>query len=133
MATDPGTGNRAGPPTVGGRRPKSVQGESAQDRRQLTREGSANLLTGLSSLYGGNQRSEELISQLTQQLEEPEFLIDPQTVREMIRQLERLNHEQVSEVEEGTIGPETRAIDLSRLPPAYRRAIEQYFEKLSEQ
>jgi hypothetical protein len=106
---------------------------TAQECAQLAREASANLRAGIASLYGNTDRSSQVIDQLESKVDETESLIDANTVRELIRQIQQLSREREPGAKPDSQRSETSNVDLSRLPPTYRQAIEKYYQKLSEQ
>jgi hypothetical protein len=106
---------------------------SAQDRARLVREARSNLGIGISEVYGNNERSEQVAKQVEEKLEKPANLIDLQTIRDLLSQIQPMSRERGTEDRPKEEPAKTSNVDLSRLPPAYRQAIEKYFEKLSEQ
>ena len=98
----------------------------------MAQEGATNLAAGISSLYGDSPRAEQVLDDLQQRLERPESLIDPKVVQQLLEAVQRIRREGSTAAELDREPSDRRTIDPSRLPPAYRQAIEKYFEKLSE-
>ena len=74
-----------------------------------------------------------MLRKLQEELKRPKIVIDIRIVESLLRQIQPLRRE----VAPGTTPSPKEAkqtyIDPSRLPPAYRKSIEKYFQKLSEQ
>ncbi len=106
---------------------------SQHERVQLAKEGGTNLAAGISSLYGDNPRAEQVLDDLQHQLEQPESLIDPEVVQQLLAAIQRIRREGATGAELDGEPSDRRTIDPTRFAPAYRQAIEKYFEKLSEE
>ena len=70
---------------------------SAQDRARLARDARINLGMGISSLYGNNEPSEQVISRIEDKLERPETFVDAQTIRDLMSQIQQLSRESETE------------------------------------
>jgi hypothetical protein len=106
---------------------------SAQTRSRLGGEALANLESGLPAVYGSSQRSQQILSELKRDLEDPAVALDMKMVRELMRQIQELRREITVDDGQQTDQTPTVHIDSSRFPPEYRASIEKYFERLSEQ
>jgi hypothetical protein len=129
-------------------RPAIAQGlrqlESAARRRELGRSSPAtdtqlrssaarNLQNGVWGEYGHNDRTDAFVQQMTDDLREPDFQVDALTVQELLQQIQSLRREVATKSERTTEETDLQRQDTNHFPPAYRRSIEKYFEKLSEQ
>jgi hypothetical protein len=108
-----------------------VQSEGMDSK--LGREALASIEAGLVGIYGYNERTEDVLRKLQEELKRPKIVLDIRIVESLLRQIQPLRRE----VAPGTTPAPKEAkqtyIDPSRLPPAYRKSIEKYFQKLSEQ
>ncbi len=100
---------------------------------QLRREALRNLIEALKNDYGQNERAKELIARLERMQTEPLFTFDVETIKELIRKIQSLRREAAIEDQRKSAGPDVRNLDPAKLPADYRKSIEKYFEKLSEQ
>ncbi len=66
-------------------------------------------------------------------LKNPDYVIDVAELQKLVSSIQSLRREASATGETPDEDPDLFNIDPSRLPPAYRRSIEKYFEKLSEQ
>ncbi len=106
---------------------------SRQDQARLGREAASNLEAGMSEPSGYNERSRQVVEEFRRDLEEQAIPIDLELIRELREDIQQLRRE-VTMKDQGPDGePEIKHIDPSRLPPAYRKSIETYFQKLSEE
>jgi hypothetical protein len=106
---------------------------STRDRDRLAREARTNLGIGITGLYGSNERSEHVINHVDEMLKQPAEHIDMKIVQELLNQLQQLSRDSRAVDRPSEEPAKTTNVDLSRLPPDYREAIEKYFERLSEQ
>jgi hypothetical protein len=105
---------------------------SREARMRLGQEAVANLESGIQELYGQNEISRQATNAIRQRLAEP--VLDLQLLRRLRQDIERLQREtQTDDQPAPEQKPEKSHMDTSRFPPAYRKAIQRYFEKLSEQ
>lgn len=106
---------------------------SRQDQARLGREAASNLEAGMSEPSGYNERSRQVVEELRRDLEERAVPIDLELIRELREDIQQLRREVTMKDQSPTVEPEIQHIDPSRLPPAYRKSIETYFQKLSEE
>jgi hypothetical protein len=111
-----------------GRRPLTQE-----QQRRLRADAAANFAEGIPSVYGHNQRSEQVVDRIRRDLTEQVEPVDLQKVRELVSQIQQLQREVAVDSEPRNQDTELTNVDPSRYPPAYRRAIERYFQALSEQ
>jgi hypothetical protein len=104
---------------------------SRQNQMKQGQEALGNLQQGMSSLYGNNDRSLQLLLKLDQMLK-AERPIDVGNLRELMNELQHFSFEAADQMERQQDKPEVTNIDPTRLPPAYRGRIQKYFQKLSE-
>jgi hypothetical protein len=100
---------------------------------RLRRSAARNLQDGVWSEDGQNERTDGVVMRMREDLQEPEFKVDLQTVQELMREIQNLRREVVTPEERKTGEIEIQHLDASRFPPAYRQSIEKYFQQLSEQ
>lgn len=113
----------------------SQQGRPLSPTDEARQRGEAlhNVQDGVRGLFGDNQRSQAMLSELEEELQDATVPVDVAMIERLVRELEKRR------IEAGAAGVKNPAaqpvtlIDPARLPPAYRRQIEKYFEKLSEQ
>ncbi len=106
----------------------------AETQSQLHNEALRNLSEGITGLYGHNERTQLVLQQLRQRLEQPVAAVDPETVRELAQRVQTLRRETVTlEQTEDIEQQPITGIDPTRLPPEYRESIRKYFEELSRQ
>ncbi len=103
-----------------------------QQQRELRQDAAAQFAEAVPAIYGHNQRSQEFVEQLRRDLTEKMTPVDLETVRQLASQLDALRRETNVTARDTQAPAEIRQIDASRVPPAYRRAVEKYFETLSE-
>jgi hypothetical protein len=99
----------------------------------LVREALAGIEAGLASVYGYNERTQDVFRTLQEELKRTKIVIDVGIVESLLRQIQPLRREVASGTAPAPKEAKQTYIDPSRLPPAYRKSIEQYFQKLSEQ
>jgi hypothetical protein len=87
----------------------------------------------VSDIYGHNERSDQLVDRLHEDLVEKKTPVDQETIRQLMSEIQELARETTLNEPETDEPEQLKNVDPSRLPPAYRRAIERYFQKLSEQ
>lgn len=105
---------------------------NGRSSEQLRREALQNLIDSLKSDYGQNEQAQELIDQLEKLQQKPLFTFDAETIKELIRKIQSLRRE-VAENQQKPEPADVQNLDPEKLPPDYRKSIEKYFEKLSEQ
>jgi hypothetical protein len=106
---------------------------SPHQRSRLAGEALANFQEGLPAVYGDNQQSRQAMRELEQELMDPGVPLDVEIVQRLLDEISQMRRgEETDNDREADAGP-TVHVDPSRLPPAYRKSIEAYFEKLSEQ
>jgi len=115
------------------RRQASAGVQSEGMDSELGREALANIEGGLASIYGYNERTRDLIAKLQEELKRPKIIIDIRIIESLLRQIQPLSREVAPEAAPARKEAQQTYIDPSRLPPAYRKSIEKYFQKLSEQ
>jgi hypothetical protein len=98
----------------------------------LGREATANLQAGVRGVYGHNDRSQQVLDKLERDLKEPDIPLNMRTIEELMQDIQQLGHEVAVDEEPEPEQAESLQLDPSQLPPAYRKSIEKYFEKLSE-
>jgi hypothetical protein len=108
------------------------EGQS-ENTRSLQADALRNLSQGIRGLYGHNQRSEQVIQELVNRLDEKVTPVDADSLADLIRQIQGLGRE--SAVNEPTAKEprDLSGIDPTRFSPEYRSAIQKYYEKLSRQ
>jgi hypothetical protein len=104
---------------------------SPQDRASQEQEALFNLRTGLKDLYGNNERSTQILTQLEQALK-VDAPVDIEILKKLMTELEHFSVETADRMASKDDKPEVTNIDPSRLPPAYRGRIQKYFQRLSE-
>lgn len=90
------------------------------------------LRDNLRELYGNDDRSEQLVVMLEEELKDKTLPLDPVKIKKLMDEIRSFSIE-VRDAHQKPDEPEVTHIDPSRLPPAYRARIERYFRKLSEQ
>lgn len=105
---------------------------SSQDEARLRRESVANLQSGVQGAYGNNERSRRALENVQQALEDPAVPVDERLIQRLLDVVERLSRERTLTDKRPQEEPGLTHTDPSRLPPAYREAIERYFRRLSE-
>ncbi|HUY33951.1 MAG TPA: hypothetical protein VMV69_14485 [Pirellulales bacterium] len=105
---------------------------SPQDEKQLREEALDRFEEGLPALYGHNERTVQLLQRLERDLKDDEFPLDLLVVRKLVEEIQSLRRESAAEGEKQPDAMVIQNIDPSRLPPAYRKSIEKYYQKLSE-
>ena len=125
-----------GPPAIeeGLRRLESLARRAAQSRPgdlRLGQEALESFQAGLESTYGYNERTQETLRELEEEVKQGERPIDIQLVRELLRGIQQVGRESVTAAKPDEA--QKTQIDPARLPPAYRKSIERYYQKLSEQ
>ncbi len=106
---------------------------SADQRSQLRDSALQNLIEGIASLYGYNDRTRDVIQQMRRKLKEPDQPVDAVTVNELRQEIQNLRRD-IDGRDEQQVEPDGRTeFDPSQLPPDFRRSIENYFRALSRQ
>ena len=103
-----------------------------QDQKQRA-EAVANLETGIFGRLGHNDRTVALVRQLQRDLLEKHEPVEAKLIAKLRDDLQERRVEVSSKDTPKPDDPKATHIDPARLPPAYRKAIETYFEKLSVQ
>ncbi len=78
-----------------------------------------------------NERSSRLLILIDQILKDPEKL-EPLELKKLMEQLQNYSVELTEDRAKNQEDPQVNHIDTKNLPPAYRKRIEKYFQKLSE-
>jgi len=104
---------------------------SRPDQNSQGQEALYNLQNGMRSLYGDNDRGNQLMLKLDKMLkgEAPPELED---LKKLMDELQHFSVETADRFAKKEDKPEVTNIDPTRLPPAYRGRIQKYFQKLSE-
>jgi len=105
---------------------------SAQDQAKQGQEALYNLQTGLRETYGSNERGNQIMLHLEQELKKGESPLDVENLKKLMEELQHFSLEISALEARKEDKPEVTNIDSARLPPAYRGRIEKYFQKLSE-
>jgi hypothetical protein len=114
------------------RRQQSGQRLPQPAESQLRQEAATNLQEGIESVYGHNENSQQVVNKLRDDLKNPDYVIDVAELQKLVHDIQSLRRETATRATPDE-DPDLFNIDPSRLPPAYRRSIEKYFQKLSEQ
>lgn len=103
----------------------------SDDQAKAGREALYNLQRGLRETAGSNERGNQIMVHVDEELKKGEFPLDLERLKKLLDQLQNFSLELSGSPskEEKT---EVTHIDPSQLPPAYRGRIEKYFQKLSE-
>jgi hypothetical protein len=91
------------------------------------------LALGIHDLYGYNEKTSLLVQNMRRDLVEPEFRVDKETVQSLLSQIQSLRREVSSDQPEPDQENPLVDFDPARLPPEYRKQIENYFKELSKQ
>lgn len=133
---------QAGEPKSPGEQPGKSEAPDAQrpgrltgmQRDQLRQDALTNLREGIYGRYGHNERSEQAVGQLEKQLNDSQTPIDASVVEQMLRTIQNIQRERRAVADrESPQEPDVIHVDPAKLPPTYRRPIESYFRRLSEQ
>ena len=131
---------KEGPEAIeeGLRRLESLARRAARQRSQpqpadprLGQEALESFEAGLENTYGYNERTQQTLHKLEEQLKRGERPVDMQLVRELLQSIQPASRESVTAAKPDEA--QQTQIDPARLPPAYRKSIERYYQKLSEQ
>ena len=106
---------------------------SPGDSRRLRDGAMRDLAEGIPALYGHNERTQLLVDSMRRDLQEPEFRVNLATIQSLLRQIQGLRREVVSEESKPDRDNPLTDLNPTNLPPDYRRPIEKYFEELSKQ
>ena len=118
------SGDRGGP---------SVRPIDRQSRGQLGQAALASIQASAPALYGYNERTREVIAKLQEALKQPETPLDVRLIQSLTQEIQRASREVAVQGAQKTDESQKTYIDPSRLPPAYRKSIEKYFQELSQQ
>ncbi|MFM8772132.1 MAG: hypothetical protein ACKOE4_08985 [Candidatus Kapaibacterium sp.] len=86
---------------------------------------------GLETTYGHDEQTQQAIRNLERELKRGEQPVDAGLIQELLRGIQRTGRETVTTAQPDQT--QKTQIDPARLPPAYRKSIERYYQKLSEQ
>ena len=103
---------------------------SRSDQAKQGREALYNLQTGLRSLYGDNERGNDILTKLDRVFKAE--ALDVGDLKKLMDELQHFSVETTERLARKEDKPDITNIDPSRLPPAYRGRIQKYFQKLSE-
>ena len=105
---------------------------SSQDQAKLGQEALYHLQNAMKEKGGSNERGNQLLLQLDQELKKGEQPVDVEILQSVMDALQAFTVDLASKRDPKEPRPEMTELDSSRLPPAYRGRIQKYFEKLSE-
>jgi len=105
---------------------------SPQDQAKQGQEALYNLQLGLREMYGSNERGNQIMLRLQQELKKGESPVDVEGLKKLMDELQNFSLELTAAQAKKEDKPDVTNIDPSKLPPAYRGRIEKYFQKLSE-
>ena len=105
---------------------------SPNDRSKQGEEALFNLQTGLRETYGSNERGNQIMLHIEQELKKGEQPPDLENLKKLMDELQNFSLEISALESKKEDKPEVTNIDPATLPPAYRGRIEKYFQKLSE-
>ena len=103
---------------------------SRSDQAKQGREALYNLQTGMRSVYGDNERGNEILAQLDRVIKAE--ALDIGDLKKLMDELQHFSVETSERLARKEDKPDITNIDPTRLPPAYRGRIQRYFQKLSE-
>ena len=109
-------------------KPMSPQAEAKQQE-----DARLALDKSIPQLYGTNQSTTDLLSQVDQDLKGDGKPVDLDVLKKLVDQIQNLRIELDDKKMEKPDKEEISHIDPSKLPPEYRERVERYFQKLSEQ
>ncbi len=113
---------------------RSEQGTiSTAAQEALRRGGVADVIAGLSSQYGSDQRSQVVVRQLREQIAENKLPVDMKTLERLREQIQTLQQDLATQVDTTIETNQTRHVDPANFPPEYRQSIETYYRSLSEE
>lgn len=101
-----------------------------EDQGKQGQEALYNLQLGLRDQYGDNDRGNQILLSLKQDLKTN--VIDVGELQKLMEQLQHFSVETAEHLAKKDENPDITNIDPTRLPPAYRGRIQKYFQKLSE-
>jgi hypothetical protein len=101
--------------------------------QQLRHDAAERLADGVSDAYGNNDRTREAIVRLRTDLEDTKIPIDLRVVEELLRDIPGQRAEAAPIDAPAADEEDLLKLNPERVPPPYRRSVEKYFEKLSEQ
>ena len=104
-----------------------------QDQGPLGQAALASIQASAPALYGYNEQTREVIARLKEALKHPETPLDVRLIQSLTEEIQRASRELAAQGAEKKDESQKTYIDPSRLPPAYRKSIETYFQKLSQQ
>jgi hypothetical protein len=108
-------------------------GRPQPGQAKLGQEALASLQASAPAMYGYNERTREIIGKLEEALKHPEKPLDVRLIQSLTEEIQKANREVAAQGAEKADESQKSYIDPSRLPPAYRKSIEKYYQKLSEQ
>ena len=106
---------------------------SPENDAKQREEALRNLSAGLWGVHGHNERTDKVVALLERELKEKGQPLDELRIQKLMDELRTFSIEVSDKDRKKPDEPTTTTVDPSRLPPAYRGRIEQYFKKLSEQ
>ena len=106
---------------------------SPENNAKQREEALRNLSAGLWGMHGHNERTDKVVALLERELKEKGQPLDELRIQKLMDELRTFSIEVSDKDRKKPDEPTTTTVDPSRLPPAYRGRIEQYFKKLSEQ
>ena len=110
-----------------------MQRLSPAQQQQLRDDAMQSLEEGIYGTYGHNERSQAMVRRLRETVGDKSTPIDGRIIESLRNSIQDIRREAaVNDGDEKTPDP-AAFINSERLPPAYRRPIQSYFQKLSEQ
>jgi hypothetical protein len=100
---------------------------------KVGREAMAHLRSGMDSVYGYNERGKDVLDKVEKDLKQRERPVDVKLVQALLREIAARQREAAPSGQKPEEEAKKTHIDPSRMPPAYRKSIETYFQKLSEE
>jgi hypothetical protein len=114
------------------RRQESGRPLEPEQERQMREDAISRLSDAVSSLPGTNRPSDDVLSRIRQELEQPQEVLDWGIIRELVRGIQEHRREVDAPPDADMEAAELTNVESTQLPPAYRRAIERYYQKLSD-
>ncbi len=103
----------------------------AEDQAKQGSQAFQDLQAGMRSRFGDNAQGDQLLQQLQQMLRPTNP--DVAGLKGLLEQIQRFSLESTEQLARKEDESQLTHIDPNRLPPAYRGAIQRYFERLSQQ
>jgi hypothetical protein len=114
------------------RRQESGHRLEPEQEQQMREDAISRLSDAVSSLPGTNRPSDDVLSRIRQELEQPQEVLDWGIIRELVRGIQEHRREVDAPPDADMEAAELTNVESTQLPPAYRRAIERYYQKLSD-